>query len=52
MEMIHGASQLLYASDYPHQDLDLPSTIWDPPIPVDAKRAILGGNALRLFGIR
>lgn len=52
MEMIHGASQLLYASDYPHQDFDLPTTIWDLPISLDAKRAILGGNALRLFGIR
>jgi len=52
MEMIHDASQLLYASDHPHQDFDLPSTIWDQPIPVDAKRAILGGKALRLFGIR
>jgi predicted TIM-barrel fold metal-dependent hydrolase len=51
MEMTNGASQLLYASDYPHQDFDLPSVIWDLPIGDEARRAILGGNAMRLFGL-
>ena len=51
MEMIDGPSQLLYASDYPHQDFDLPSQIWDLPLDEPAKRAILGGNAMRLFGL-
>ena len=34
------------------QVFDLPRTSWDLPIPVGTKRAILGGNVLRLFHIR
>jgi predicted TIM-barrel fold metal-dependent hydrolase len=49
-DMIGGASRLLYASDYPHWDFDLPSRIYDLPfLAEDEKRAILGGNALKLF---
>ena len=49
-EMISANSQLLYSSDYPHWDMDLPSTIYDLPFLDDgAKRAILGDNAKRLF---
>lgn len=49
---IKAESQLLYSSDYPHWDFDLPSTIYDLPfLDEAAKRAILGGNALRLFGL-
>jgi hypothetical protein len=51
-DMIGARTQLLYASDYPHWDFDLPSTIYDLPfLDEDAKRAILGGNACRLFGL-
>jgi uncharacterized protein len=51
-EMMAGETQLLYSSDYPHQDFDLPTTIWDLPfLPEEAKRSILGGNAMRLFGL-
>jgi predicted TIM-barrel fold metal-dependent hydrolase len=43
-------SQLLYSSDYPHWDMDLPSTIYDLPfLDEKAKRAILGKNAQDLF---
>ena len=50
--MIKAETQLLYSSDYPHWDFDLPSTIYDLPfLSEDAKRNILGGNALRLFGM-
>jgi predicted TIM-barrel fold metal-dependent hydrolase len=49
-EMMDAENQLLYASDYPHWDFDLPSTIWDIPfLSEKAKHNILGGTAARLF---
>ncbi len=49
-EMINAETQLLYASDYPHWDFDLPSRIWDLPfLSEKAKHNILGGTAARLF---
>jgi predicted TIM-barrel fold metal-dependent hydrolase len=49
-EMIGAETQLLYASDYPHWDFDLPSRIWDLPfLSEKAKHNILGGTASRLF---
>jgi len=51
-EIMAGETQLLYSSDYPHQDFDLPTLIWDLPfLSEEAKRNILGGNAMRLFGL-
>ena len=51
-KMINADTQLLYSSDYPHWDMDLPSTIYDLPfLSEDSKRGILGGNAQRLFGL-
>jgi hypothetical protein len=48
--MINAETQLLYASDYPHWDFDLPSTIWDLAfLSEKAKHNILGGTAARLF---
>jgi predicted TIM-barrel fold metal-dependent hydrolase len=52
LETMAADTQLLYSSDYPHQDFDLPTLIWDLPfLTVEAKRNILGGNAMRLFGL-
>lgn len=65
MEMVHNAEaleltfrminadiQFLYSSDYPHWDMDLPSTIWDLPFLNESqKRNILGLNAQRLFNL-
>ena len=52
MEMINAETQLLFASDYPHWDFDLPSTVYDLPfLSEETKRRILGGNAARLFGL-
>lgn len=49
---IGAESQLLWASDYPHWDMDLPSVIWDLPfLDDDARRNILGRTAQRLFRI-
>jgi uncharacterized protein len=51
--MIKAESQLLYSSDYPHWDFDLPSTIYDLPfLSEQAKRNILGGNAMRVFNLK
>ena len=51
-EMINAKTQLLYSSDYPHWDFDLPSTILDLPfIDDEAKKNILGENARRVFNI-
>jgi hypothetical protein len=48
--MINAETQLMYASDYPHWDFDLPSTVWDLPfVGEKAKHNILGGTAARLF---
>jgi hypothetical protein len=49
-EMIKADTQVLYSSDYPHWDMDLPSTIYDLPfLNEEGKRNILGENARRLF---
>jgi len=48
--MINAETQLLYASDYPHWDFDLPATIYDLPFVSErGKHNILGGTAARLF---
>ena len=50
--MINAETQLMYSSDYPHWDFDLPSAIYDLPFLSDrAKHNILGGTAARLFGL-
>jgi predicted TIM-barrel fold metal-dependent hydrolase len=51
-KMINAETQLMYSSDYPHWDTDLPSTIYDLPfLSEQAKRSILGGNARRVFDL-
>ena len=51
-KMMNARSQLLFSSDYPHWDMDLPSTIYDLPfLDAEAKKAILGENACRLFNL-
>jgi hypothetical protein len=48
--MIKAETQLLYSSDYPHWDFDLPTAIYDLPFLTEkARHNILGGNAARLF---
>ena len=51
-KMINAESQLMWSSDYPHWDFDLPGVVYDIPfLKEDAKRAILGGNAAKFFGL-
>ena len=46
----NAETQLLYASDYPHWDFDVPSVIYDLPfLSGGAKEEILGENAKKLF---
>jgi len=52
LEMINAETQLLFASDWPHYDFDLPSEIIDLPfLSEQTKRNILGLNAARIFGL-
>ena len=49
---INADTQLVWSSDYPHWDFDLPSTIYDLAFLNETqKRNILGANAARLFGL-
>ena len=51
--MMNAETQLMYSSDYPHWDFDLPSTISDLPfLSEKAKHNILGGTAARLFRLQ
>jgi predicted TIM-barrel fold metal-dependent hydrolase len=51
-EAIRAETQLLYASDWPHWDFDVPARLFDLPFLDDrAKRNILGLNAARLFNL-
>lgn len=52
LEMINAETQLLFSSDYPHWDFNLPSTIYDLPfLSHEAKRRIMGLNAAELFNL-
>jgi len=51
-DVIDAKNQLMWASDYPHWDMDLPCTVYDLPfLDEREKRDILGGNAIKLFGL-
>lgn len=50
---INAETQLVWGSNFPAHNFDVPATIWDLPFLSEvAKRAILGGNATRLFGFK
>jgi predicted TIM-barrel fold metal-dependent hydrolase len=51
IDLIGGPERILFASDWPHHDFDHPRAIMKLPMPREAKRRIMGENALRLFGI-
>jgi predicted TIM-barrel fold metal-dependent hydrolase len=51
-DAMNAETQLLFASDWPHWDFDLPSAITDLPfLSEQAKRNIMGLNAARLFNL-
>ncbi|GAC1435304.1 MAG: amidohydrolase family protein [Chloroflexota bacterium] len=51
MKLFDGENQVLFASDWPHHDFDHPRQVFALPLSPEAKRKIMGENALRLFGI-
>jgi uncharacterized protein len=51
IDLLGGPERVLFASDWPHHDFDHPRTIMKLPMPAEAKRKIMGENALQLFGI-
>ena len=52
-QKIDAENHLLFASDYPHWDFDVPSVIYDLPfLSPRAKTKILGDNATNLFKIK
>jgi uncharacterized protein len=51
IDLIGGPERIVFASDWPHHDFDHPRTIMKLPMPSEAKRKIMGENALKLFGI-
>ena len=51
-DMIDAENKLMWCSDYPHWDMDVPSVIYDLPfLDERQKHKILGGNAIDLFGL-
>jgi predicted TIM-barrel fold metal-dependent hydrolase len=52
LEMINAETQLLFASDWPHFDFDLPQMICELGcLSEQAKRNIMGLNAARIFNL-
>jgi hypothetical protein len=52
LNMIKAETQLMYSSDWPHWDFDMPSVITDLPfLDEPAKRNILGKTAKKLFNL-
>lgn len=51
VSLFDGEDQVLFASDWPHHDFDHPSKVAQVPFSEEARRKILGENALRFFGI-
>ena len=51
MELYEGEGTTLFASDWPHHDFDHPRKVFQLPMSPEAKRKIMGENALRFFQI-
>jgi uncharacterized protein len=49
-ELFEMPDRLVYASDYPHWDFDAPTEALPRVMPEAARKAVLGENALKLYG--
>jgi predicted TIM-barrel fold metal-dependent hydrolase len=50
-ELFNGENQAMFASDWPHHDFDHPQHVFGLPFDAHARRKIMGGNAMRFFGL-
>jgi predicted TIM-barrel fold metal-dependent hydrolase len=50
---LNADSQLVWGSNFPAHNFDVPATIWDLPfLSEQSKKNILGENAMRLFNFK
>jgi predicted TIM-barrel fold metal-dependent hydrolase len=48
-ELFDGENRAMFASDWPHHDFDHPQYVFGLPFSPEAKRKIMGENAMRFF---
>lgn len=48
---IVGTDNIMYSTDFPHFDVDLPSTLTIPSLEEADERAVFGGNAVEVFDL-
>jgi uncharacterized protein len=51
VELIGNPDSIMYSSGWPHEGFDHPSKLLGYPLSDEAKRKIMGGNALEFFGL-
>jgi predicted TIM-barrel fold metal-dependent hydrolase len=52
LTLFGGEDSVCFASDWPHHDFDHPSKVLQIPLSDEARRKIMGQNALRLLGLK
>ncbi|MEP7357295.1 MAG: amidohydrolase family protein [Anaerolineales bacterium] len=52
LSLFGGEDSVVFASDWPHHDFDHPSKVLQIPLSDEARRKIMGQNALRLLGLK